>query len=289
VTVTVGLVICDEPATSGGWADLGSLAADAEAAGARAVWITDHLYWHRPTVDVIAGLQTLAAATHSCTIGPCVLQLPLRDVPSTAKSLAYVAGLAPGRVVAGVGVGEHDWEYLAAGKADRFHRRGALVDDGIDGLRWAWAADVDGRSMTPGGSVPIWIGGRSAAARRRAARRGEGWIPHFCRSPWLAEQIPLLARDLAEAGRPSDAVTLAAVVAVHVDGIEPDTDPHDWLGRLYALPGRAFTNVVMRGTARQIADELEDMAQVGVQHVSLVVAGDRPVDHLAAVVDALGS
>jgi alkanesulfonate monooxygenase SsuD/methylene tetrahydromethanopterin reductase-like flavin-dependent oxidoreductase (luciferase family) len=284
VTIPIGLVVADAPA--GGWSQIGPVARSAEAAGAAAVWLTDHLYWHRPAVDVIGGLHAVAAATTSCTIGPCALQLPLRDVPSTAKSLAYLAELAPGRVTACVGVGEHPEEYEAAGKSDRYHRRGRLLDEGIDELRAAWTASSGGVSMAPGGEVPLWIGGRSEAARRRAARAGDGWIPHLCRAPWFAAQVEALAEDLDEAGRAPDAVTRSAVILAHIDDAEPGADPAAWLARLYRLPPAAFDRALVRGSAAAVADEVHRFAEAGAQQVTLMAASDHPADHLAALIDA---
>jgi alkanesulfonate monooxygenase SsuD/methylene tetrahydromethanopterin reductase-like flavin-dependent oxidoreductase (luciferase family) len=289
VTVPVGVVLVDEP-RPGGWASLGPVAAELEAAGADAVWLTDHLFWHGSAVDVIGGLHAVAAATRTCTIGPCVLQLPLRHVASTAKSLGYLASLAPDRLVVGVGVGEHEAEYRAAQMLHRFDRRGPLLDAGIDELRrlLAGEVDADGLALTPAAPLPIWVGGRSHHARRRAARRGDGWIPHLCRADWFAEQMPLLDADLAAEGRSTDAIARAAVVAVAVDGIEPEVDPCAWLGRLYDLPPKAFERVVARGSAAQIAEELEAFEASGATHLTLVIAGDRQADHLAAVLAARG-
>ncbi|MCU1372124.1 MAG: putative F420-dependent oxidoreductase [Ilumatobacteraceae bacterium] len=284
MTIPIGIVLPDIP--FGGWTQLGPQARAAEDAGAAAVWLTDHLFWHRPAVDVIGGLQTVAAATTACTIGPCALQLPLRDVPSTAKSLAYLAELAPGRTVACLGIGEWESEYRAAGKGDRFHRRGRLLDAGIDELRAAWDADADGLSMAPAGPVPLWIAGRSDAARRRAARTGDGWIPHLCRAPWFAEQMVALTDDLDRAGREPGSVTRTAVINAAIDGIEPDADPLAWMGRLYALPPKAFAKALVRGSAAQVAEEVHRFEAAGAEAITLFLASDHPVDHLAALIDA---
>jgi alkanesulfonate monooxygenase SsuD/methylene tetrahydromethanopterin reductase-like flavin-dependent oxidoreductase (luciferase family) len=284
MTIPIGLVVADAPA--GGWSQVGAVARSAEDAGAAAVWLTDHLYWHRPAVDVIGALHAVAAATTRCTIGPCALQLPLRDVPATAKSLAYLAELAPGRVTACLGVGEHPAEYEAAGKADRYHRRGRLLDAGIDELRSAWSTSVDGFSMAPGGAVPLWIGGRSEAARRRAARTADGWIPHLCRAPWFADQMASLAADLDAAGRAPDAVTRSAVILAHIDEVEPSADPAGWLSRLYRLPASTFDRALVRGSAAAVADEVHRFADAGAQQVTLMAASDHPADHLAALIAA---
>ncbi|HRW36843.1 MAG: LLM class flavin-dependent oxidoreductase [Acidimicrobiales bacterium] len=280
----LGLVVVDLPPD--GPAGVGPLAAAAEAAGASAVWLTDHQRWHRPCVDVIGGLHAVAAATSRCRLGPCVLQLPLRDLAGTAKSMAYLGALAGDRLVVGVGVGEHRREYELCGHGDRFARRGRLLDAGIAELRERWAPSGDDERLVlaPTATPPIWVGGRSAAARRRAAQLGDGWIPHLCRADWFAAEVPRLAADVRAAGRDGEAFTRAAAVAVFVEEVEPETDPHAWLGRLYDLPPATFARAVVRGTATQVVSELDAFAAAGADHLALVVAGDRPVDHLRAVV-----
>ena len=282
----LGIVLAEAPPTSGGWADLGPLAAELEQVGAAGIWLTDHLWWHRPTADALGALHQVAAATRRCTLGPLVLQLPLRDAVATAKSLSYLDHLAPGRVRAGVGIGERAEEYAAAGKAEAFHRRGRLLDDAMDALRAAWSPSVDGWAMQPGGAVPLWVGGRSEAARHRAAVRGDAWIPHFVPAPWFAGQVQALAADVAAAGRPAAEVAPAVGLAVHVDRVEPGTDPFAWLGRLYGIKPEAFGRMLLRGSAEQVVEQLAAYEAAGATHAALLVAGDQPAAHLAALIAA---
>lgn len=280
----LGLVLT-EALDVDGWA---RTAAGAEAAGVSAVWVTDHLVWHRPSPDPVAALALVAASTERCHLGPLVLQLPLRDTAPCAKSLAFLDHLAPGRVVVGVGVGEHRAEYEAAGVGDRYERRGRLIDEAIPVLRATWAAGADGGlAPAPREPLPIWVGGRSTAARRRAARLGDGWVPHLCRPEWYAEQLVALDADLAHARREPAAVRRAVVVAVSVDGVEPEVDPAAWLGGLLGTGAAAFDRVLARGAAPEVAAAVARFRSAGADHVALLVAGDRPVDHLAALLPHL--
>lgn len=282
----LGLVLTDA-LDARGWAQT---AARAEAAGASALWVTDHLVWHRPSPDPMAALALVAAATERCHLGPLVLQLPLRDTAPCAKSLAFLDHLAPGRVVVGVGVGEHRSEYEAAGVGSRYERRGRLLDEAINVLRSTWAEGAaHGLAPAPRAPLPIWVGGRSAAARRRAARLGDGWVPHLCRPEWFAEQVAALDADLAAVGRRPAEVRRGVVVAVSVDGIEPTVDPAAWMGRLLGAPPSAFERVLARGGAPAVAAAVARYRSAGAAHVALLVAGDRPVDHLEALVPLLAS
>lgn len=282
----IGLAINDAPAP-GGWASLGAMAGDAEALGAGTIWVTDHLFWHTPSADVTAALTLVAMATTTCAVGPLVLQLPLHVPARVAKAMSFIDHLTGGRVVVGVGVGESEAEYVAAGLGDRFRHRGRLLDDGIAELRQAWSGDGD-LTMAPVRNLPVWVGGRSERARRRAATTAEGWIPYLVRLPWFQEQQGLLTADLDAAGRDPAQFTRGVALVVAVDDVEPDGDPLGWLSRLYALPPKAFEHVLVRGSAREVADEIQQYRAVGADHVTLLVASSRPLDHLAPVMDALG-
>src|SRR5262249_29140796 len=123
---------------------------------------------------------------------PCVYLLALRHPTVAAKLVASLDVLSGGRVVFGVGVGgEFPKEFEASGVPHR--ERGARGDEGIAVCRAVWGpspAAVGGR-FTPLddvvlepkpvqlGGPPIWIGGRSDAALRRAARVGDGWIAYL--------------------------------------------------------------------------------------------------------------
>ncbi|EFL27680.1 LOW QUALITY PROTEIN: probable F420-dependent oxidoreductase family protein, partial [Streptomyces himastatinicus ATCC 53653] len=79
--------------------------------------------------------------------------------------------LSGGRLVLGVGIGWARQEYEALGIP--FHLRGKLTDQHLQQIRTAWEDDADHSS----GGIPIWVGGMSDAALRRAVRYGEAWHP----------------------------------------------------------------------------------------------------------------
>ena len=282
----IGLAISDAPAP-GGWASIGTVASEAEALGAGAIWMTDHLFWHTPTADVTAGLGLVAAATKTCAVGPMVIQLPLHIPARVAKAMSFIDHVANGRVVVGVGIGESEAEYIAAGFEGRFSQRGRLLDDGIAQLRRAWSGEGE-LPMAPVRNLPVWVGGRSDQARRRAATLAEGWLPYLIQLPWFEKQQPLLTADLEAAGRDPAQFMRGAALVVAVDGIEPEGAALAWLSRLYAMPPKVFGHVLVRGSAQQVADEIQRYRAAGAQHLGLLVASARPLDHLAPIMDALG-
>lgn len=189
--------------------DLANQAKLAEAAGADSLWVDDHLAQidgaqsrypfspdGEPTWPVTASwwecltsLAYIAAVTERCTVGTAVLVLPQRNVIQLAKSTATLDLLSGGRLVLGFGVGWLAEEMEALGWS--FRKRGKRADEMLDALRACWTGRpdaIDGEHVTlPEGLVmhpkplqkpgpPILIGGMSAAAGRRAAERGDGWL-----------------------------------------------------------------------------------------------------------------
>ena len=211
----------------------------AEMGGAGALWVCDHLYWHGPALEALSALGVAAMATRHAAVGTCVLQLPLRHAPSVAKEAAALAHLSEGRLVLGVGVGTHRGEYAAAGVP--FDNRGRRLDEGIDALRRAWAVAPGERyaQLPAADPVPVWVGGSSEAALRRAARRGDGWIPLFLAPAEYAAALGRLDKEAERAGRDPGAVARAAVVFVSVGGPDAGERGLSWMASLYGLPGRS--------------------------------------------------
>ena len=172
-------------------------AAAAEAAGFDACFVTDHpapdSKWlaggGHHALDPFVALSFAAAASTRLRVQTHILVLPYRNPLLTAKSVLSLDVLSGGRVILGVASGYLKPEFAALGVD--FDERNELTDEAIDVMRRAWTEDevvVEGRHFrTRGTSMrphppqqpgpPIWIGGNSTAAIRRAAERGQGWVP----------------------------------------------------------------------------------------------------------------
>ena len=205
------------------------------------MWAVDHLYWPHPINECLTTLAIAAAPTRRPTLGSCVLQLPLRQPAAVAKQATSLQHLSGGRFVLGVGVGSHSGEYARAGVD--FHRRGRLMDEGIAALCEAWAPGHEPRDryrQEPTSSrVPLWIGGASPAARRRAATVGDGWVPLFITPEDYGPALAALRRETEAAGRDPDAVEPAVVVFARVG---PDDEAPS--------PGRAVAVRALRRPAQ---------------------------------------
>ena len=189
-----------------------------EQLGFDAVWSGDHIIMHNPMLDVMTVLATYAAVTDRVKIGTSVYLMPLRHPVVTAKQVVSLDLLSEGRFVFGVGVGgEIGREFEAVGVP--VHERGRRTDEGLEILTRVLSQDnvtYEGKhyqirnvTLAPRPQQhpypPIWVGGRSDAAVRRAARFGNGWIGYLNSSKRLHEAMqqiqelaPTFGRNPAE-------------------------------------------------------------------------------------------
>ncbi|MFE6826988.1 LLM class F420-dependent oxidoreductase [Streptomyces sp. NPDC057690] len=197
-----------------GPADLVEIARAADRAGFAYVAACDHVAIpHRlaeamSTVwyDPVATLAHLAAVTDRVRLLAHVAVVGLRHPLLTAKQYATLDHLSGGRLILGVGAGHVREEFEALGVD--FERRGAVLDETLDALRAALGPDefpshhgksfdFEGLGQRPRPAqarVPLWVGGSSPAAVRRAALKGDGWLPQGDPRDRLPAQIETLRR-----------------------------------------------------------------------------------------------
>jgi probable F420-dependent oxidoreductase len=195
------------------------IAARAEELGFDSIWAGDHISYRNPILDIVVALSTFAAVTSRITLGAGIVLLPLRHPSVVAKEFASLDYLSGGRTILGVGVGgESGPDFDAVGVDPR--ERGARTDDAMQALRVLFRerpAAYEGRFFSfagisiepppaqPGGP-PLWVGGGSKAAIRRAATLGDGWVPIWVSAEKFAEGLGQLPE------RVTPAVTLPAHV-----------------------------------------------------------------------------
>ncbi len=148
------------------------IAQQAEASGWEALFLWDHLawVWDGPAVDPWVTLGGVAARTERLLLGTCVTPVPRRRPQVLAVQLATLDELCGGRAVLGAGIGGNRREFEEFGESFDTERRWKLLEDGLALIRELWAGPLGPRS------IPIWIGGNSARARRLAAAY-DGWLP----------------------------------------------------------------------------------------------------------------
>ena len=173
------------------------LARAIETAGFDACYVTEHPFpaddWLEASghhaLDPFVSLSAAAMVTRRLRQHTNLIVLPYRNPFLTAKSIASLDTLSGGRVIMGIGAGYLEGEYAALG-AD-FASRNDSTDDAIAAMQAAWS----GMSVQRGGErynatgntalprpvqqphPPLWVGGNSRIAIRRAAASAQGWSP----------------------------------------------------------------------------------------------------------------
>jgi probable F420-dependent oxidoreductase len=139
--------------------------------------------------DPFALLSFLAAKTTRIRLQFSLLVAPYRNPFLAARMLATLDQVSTGRVMATFGAGYNRQEFAALGA--RFGDRGQQVVDVVTAMEAAWGGDpvfAQGPGWQAAGNVlapgcvqhprpPLWRGGNSAAARRQAAAKFDGWAP----------------------------------------------------------------------------------------------------------------
>jgi probable F420-dependent oxidoreductase len=185
-----------------------------------------------PFHETFVTLGFLAAVTKTIRLSSGVLILPQRQTGLVAKQAAEADILCGGRLRLGVGVGWNFVEYQALGMD--WSTRGTRQAEQIAVLRRLWTEDVvtfRGRfhdlkevSIIPAPiqrPIPIWLGGSSDAAVKRAARLGDGWMPIM--SPEEAEpKIAALREHLEAFGRDRASFGIEGWLRMHA------ADPARW-------------------------------------------------------------
>jgi alkanesulfonate monooxygenase SsuD/methylene tetrahydromethanopterin reductase-like flavin-dependent oxidoreductase (luciferase family) len=181
----------------------------AEALGYDLLMLSDHVVvtpdvavpYPAPFYEPFTALSWLAGVTDRIRLGTSVVIVPYRHPLLLARMAANLNELSGGRLVLGVGAGWARQEFDALGVP--FERRGALTDEHLRAVRAAWADEKDYRS----GSIPIWVGGNSAAGIRRAVRLGDAWHPlRDLTLSGLSEASQRMTALAGELGRPVPAL-----------------------------------------------------------------------------------
>lgn len=279
---------------------LAELAQEVEARGFQGIFLSDHValptelrsaYPYRsdgrfpltsfdPILEPITALSYLAAVTNHVHLGFSVLVLPYRHPVLNAKMLATLDVISGGRLIVGAGVGWMKEEFDALDSD--FDARGNLTDEHVAVLRALWSEthpdfggshySVSGVQISPRPvqqpCPPIWTGGITAPALRRAAGLGDGW--HGVRqSPADVARVKARISELrAQNGMTMDGYTISLRAGVDV------TEE--------TLNGSGRTP--LRGSPDQIAADLEAYADAGLDYLVLEPRAESP-EHF---VDQLG-
>jgi len=183
--------------------------------------------------EVFVTLGFLAAVTKRIGLSTGVLIAPQRQTGVIAKQAAEVDVLSGGRLRLGIGVGWNHVEYEALGVD--WKTRGARQAEQVEVLRRLWCEDrvsFSGRShdlrevsIVPPPvqrPIPIWFGGSSDAAVKRAARLGDGWMPIMAPDAQAEQKLAALREQRKSLGREAAKFGIEGWLRMH------DPDPQVW-------------------------------------------------------------
>jgi probable F420-dependent oxidoreductase len=227
-------------------------------------------------------MSFVAAKSQRLRLISSVMILPHRNPVLTAKMLATIDVLSRGRVTVGVGVGWLREEFAALGAAD-FDRRGAISDEYLRIFKTLWTqnpASFSGEfyhfesikclpQPVQKPHPPIWIGGHSRAALRRAARHGDGWHPvganpaAMLAPPEFKTLLDELRRLTEAEGRDPRALTISYKAPLYDAGV-----PAGGVRRPFS------------GTADQVLDDIATYAGLGVSELIFDFRSEEPKESL---------
>jgi probable F420-dependent oxidoreductase len=232
--------------------------------------------WNPDTAfpDVWVAVGALAAATTTLEFASAVYVAPARDLFTVAKAVGTAAVLSGDRVTFGVGAGWMAEEFELTGQS--FADRGRRLDEMLAVLRELWSRDwVEHRgrhydfpavqvSPRPSRPIPVWTGGYSRAAIRRATALSDGWVGVASSEEAGERIIEALTAGLRANGRegaPFD-ITLSLPIPVTSD------DVSRWAQR-------GVTGLIVRPWASALVGELADLASAQAADLDRKIAAAR--------------
>lgn len=274
----IGLIL----PTIGPGASVESLETGAQVAvdlGWSSVWVTDHVLVpqgeeadeYGTILEAIVALTHVAARFPSLRVGTSVIIPPMRNPALLAKQFATLDVLSGGRLTVGVGVADRSDlpEFKNLGVEHRMDRRGAFVDETIRLWRHLWSGqtarfkgeffDLEDFAFQPlplqGGNLPIWTGGRSDRALRRAIELADGYHAARTGPDDIRVKRAALQELAAEAGRAIPTISVRARL------------------RFDAGPSDVYT---MCGSNDDVAREVGRFAAEGTEHLIVVLDETDP-------------
>ena len=256
-----------------------ALARRCEELGYDSLWAGDHVSFHNPLYESLTLLGAYAGITKRVKLGTGVYLLALRHPTVAAKITSTLDVLSGGRLIFGVGVGgENPKEFEACGIPH--NERGARVSEGIDVVRTLWrdspatfkgrftqfdAVSIDPKPVQKP-APPIWIGGRSDAALRRAGLQGDGWVSYVVNPERYAQSLAKIREAASAAGRTLDGFAAAHLTFITV-GRDQEAARATWVRLLSKRYAQDFGPLADRygiiGTAAQCVEQLERFVAAG--------------------------
>lgn len=256
-----------------------------EEIGYESLWVGGHIVFYGPMPEQLTQLAALAMCSEKATIGTNVLVVPLYHPTVVAKQIATIDHLSGGRVTLGVGVGGEYAKEYASVEVPR-NERGGRANESIEIYRKYWTGEPvthEGRYyhledirmapppvQRPG--PPIWVGGRSEAAARRAGRYGDGYIPYMVSIDHYPQRLDTIRATAEAAGRDAEGIEQAIFIFCCMGDTTAEAEAvlQQRLGMMY---NQSFEGIVGKyciyGDADACAAGVERFAEAGVRHFVL--------------------
>jgi probable F420-dependent oxidoreductase len=258
-----------------------------ESLGFDSVWVTDHVVVPSASVDAfgpafyeaVTVMSYVAAITSRVQIGAAILIVPYRHPLVLAKMLATADQLSAGRMILGAGLGWLDSESSLMGVPHK--QRARIADEALGAIRACWEADQPefhgevydfaGFHFAPrphaNRRLPIFIGGASTAALRRAARFGDGWIGDGQTFEELEVALSQLVNELEAHGRELGEMEVAMRTGLQVaadrTGVTESPSEQGWKSAEFVTAGRT----PFRGVRDEVVADFKRAAELGVGHL----------------------
>ncbi len=252
--------------------ELSAIVRKADDTGFFYVAVCDHIAVTKPLdahmattwYDTVATLGWIAGQTERVRIMSHVYVMSYRHPLHTAKSFMTLDELSGGRAILGVGAGHLEGEFDLLGFD--FEQRGPITDAAVDVVREAFTNEypdieteywghLEDAGMAPRprqARLPIWVGGSSKPALRRAAERGDGWLPQGTPRDEMPAQIAFLLehRKQTLGDEPIDLGTITEFLYVGDPGWDVGAD-------------------TLQGSGEMIAERLNEFGAMGVSHLQI--------------------
>lgn len=254
---------------------LRSFLRNAELLGYHSLWTAEQIF-AAPSLETLSLLTYAAAHTQEIKLGSAVLLAPLRNPVQLAKALATLDQLSQGRLIVGLALGANTKIYPAFGLSPQRRLRRYL--DGIELMQKLWTEEkvsydssfwqLENESLWPKPfqrpHPPLWFGGGSPNALRRAVRLGSGWIGARESTDQFKGRVDALQQYLTEAKRDPETFMIGKRVHIAVDADQARAEQKlgEWFQQVYGSAGMV-KSMAIYGGEQECVDKLAAVAAAG--------------------------
>src|SRR5215469_1289306 len=275
--------------------------ARAEELGFDSAWTQEQGLGAAPQLGPVEAMTYAAACTQRLRLGCVVFVSTLHSPVHLAKSLSTLDQLSRGRLEVGVGTGGKGRPFAAFGVDPR--RYVSRFTEGIELMKALWTEplatfhgefwQLENLSMEPKPFQKpyprLWFGGASEPALRRAVRMGDGFFgAGSSTTAKFVEQVQIVRRALAEAGRAADSFPIAKRVYIGIDD-DAERAQARMNGALEGIYGQRMPSIeaaAVTGTAADCVSEVNQVAEAGAELILFTALFDQreQMERLAAAV-----